>query len=196
MINSSARNDPVLDREGDLPLYVQLREVLRQDIRDRGLRPGDRLPTEDDLERRYGVSRSTIRQAMGDLAAEGVVRRFQGRGTFVGTPKIQHTPVLASFSELLRSQGYTPSHRLLESAVVPAPATVAEGLEVDDGTPCRYLQRLFFADRLRVRNLSSNTVRLTAAALVYRDASGALKLAHSGNYDYPTWEIRPGSALR
>lgn len=54
------------------------------------------------------------------------------------------------------------------------------------------MDRLMYADRLRVRNLSKNVVRISAAAFVYRDASGAVKLAHSGNYDYPSWDIRPG----
>lgn len=135
-----------LDRRAPLPLYFQLREALLGDVRDRGLRPGDRLPTEAELERRYGVSRSTIRQAMNELAAEGLVHRIQGKGTFLGSPKIQHVPVLTSYSELLRSQGYRPSHRLLVSASRPAPAHVAEALGIEEGAPCRFLRRLFLAD--------------------------------------------------
>ncbi|QBI18609.1 GntR family transcriptional regulator [Egibacter rhizosphaerae] len=129
-----------------LPLHVQLRRAVLTEIHERGLRPGDRLPTEGELEQRYGVSRSTIRQAMADLATEGHVTRVQGKGTFVGTPKIQHLPVLESFSELLRKQGYDASHRLLESEVREAPGEVAEGLGTAVGTPCRRLQRLFLAD--------------------------------------------------
>lgn len=136
----------VLDRAAPLPLYFQLREALVREIRERGLEPGDRLPTEAELERRYGVSRSTIRQALNELAAEGIVHRIQGKGTFVGTPRIQHVPVLTSFSELLRAQGYRPSHRLLDSSVVPAPVEVAEGLQAAEGASCRYLRRLFLAD--------------------------------------------------
>ncbi|MGH2682921.1 MAG: GntR family transcriptional regulator [Actinomycetota bacterium] len=135
-----------LDRAAPLPLYFQLREAIVGEIHRRGLGPGDRLPTEAELERRYEVSRSTIRQAMNDLAADGVIRRIQGKGTFVGVPKIQHVPVLTSFSELLRSQGYTPSHRLLASSVTPAPPEVAEGLGLEEGAPCRFLRRLFLAD--------------------------------------------------
>lgn len=135
-----------LNRQAPLPLYFQLRQAMLGEIRGRGLRPGDRLPTEADLERRYGVSRSTIRQALNDLASQGFIRRIQGKGTFVGTPKIQHVPVLTSFSELLRSQGYSPSHELLASSVRPAPPEVAEGLQVDEGASCRFLHRLFLAD--------------------------------------------------
>ncbi len=136
----------MLDRRAPLPLYFQLREALLGDIRDRGLSPGDRLPTEAELERRYGVSRSTIRQAMNELAAEGLIHRVQGKGTFLGSPKIQHVPVLTSYSELLRSQGYRPAHRLLVSATRPAPPEVAEALGIEEGEPCRFLRRLFLAD--------------------------------------------------
>jgi len=146
MMNMRSAGPRALDREAPLPLYFQLRESFLRDIHERGLQPGDRLPTETELERRYGVSRSTIRQAMNELASEGLIRRIQGKGTFVGTPRIQHVPVLTSFSDLLRSQGYEPSHRLLGSTVRPAPADVAEGLLLEEGTACRYLHRLFLAD--------------------------------------------------
>lgn len=54
-------------------------------------------------------------------------------------------------------------------------------------------ERVFFADRLRVRNASSKPSKITAVALVFRDQSGALKVAHSGTFDYPTWDIKPGT---
>lgn len=146
MMTSLPSSPVVRDRRTAIPLYAQLRETLRRDIRERGLRPGDRLPTEAQLEAQYGVSRATIRQAVGDLELEGVLRRVQGKGTFVATPKIQHVPVLTSFSELLRSQGYEPSHRLLESSVVGAPDEVAQDLAIEVDEPCRYLWRLFAAD--------------------------------------------------
>jgi GntR family transcriptional regulator len=147
MMNLLARSDVVTrDRRTAVPLYVQLREALRSEIERRGLRPGDRLPTEAELEQLHGVSRSTIRQAVGDLEAEGLLRRVQGRGTFVAAPKIQHLPVLTSFSDLLLGQGYAPSHRLLASSLVAAPADVAQGLHLEEGARCRRLERLLSAD--------------------------------------------------
>lgn len=145
-MSASARHRLQLDRDAPLPLYFQLREAILREIHEHGLRPGDKLPTEADLEGRYGVSRSTIRQALAHLEAEGLVKRIQGKGTFVGTPRIQHVPILTSFTELLRGQGYHPSHRLLASSVEPAPAGVAIELGLDEGAPCRFLHRLFLAD--------------------------------------------------
>jgi GntR family transcriptional regulator len=134
------------DRHLAVPLYVQLREALRTQIEEQGLRPGDRLPTETELEERYGVSRSTIRQAVGELETEGLLRRVQGKGTFVTAPKIQHLPVLTSFSELLRSQGHHPSHRLLRSTIVAAGPQIAHDLELAEDLPGRHLERLLVAD--------------------------------------------------
>jgi GntR family transcriptional regulator len=152
MMNNLLEGSDVVarDRRTAVPLYVQLREALRDEIRQRGLRPGDRLPTETELEERHGVSRSTIRQAVGDLEAEGLLRRVQGKGTFVAHPKIQHLPVLTSFSDLLRDQGYAPSHHLLASEVVAADADVARDLDLDEGAPCRRLERLLSADGVPV----------------------------------------------
>lgn len=138
---------PPIAAASGAPLYVQVREAIRREIDEQGLRPGDRLPTEPELGARFGVSRATVRQAVGELEAAGVVHRQQGRGTFVGTGRIQHHPTLTSYSDLLRSQGFEPSHELLGTGLDPAPADVAEVLEVAVGAPCRRLERRFHADR-------------------------------------------------
>lgn len=135
-----------LDRRDPLPLYAQLRDALLREVRESGLQPGDRFPTETAIRERYRVSRATVRQALADLEASGVIRRVQGLGSFVAVPKIRHVPLLTSFTELASSQGFEPSHRVLSSAVEDAPADVAAELEVEQGARCRRLRRLFLAD--------------------------------------------------
>jgi len=136
----------LLDREAPLPLYVQLREALLREIRDGGLKPGDRFPSEAAVRDRYRVSRATVRQALGDLEAGGLIRKVQGLGSFVAVPKIRHVPLLTSFTELASSQGFTPSHRVLSSSVEDLPAEVAGDLGLAEGARCRFLRRLFLAD--------------------------------------------------
>ncbi len=139
-----------LDREAPLPLYAQLREALAKQVQDGGLEPGDRFPTEAEIQARYRVSRATVRQALADLEAGGTIRRVQGLGTFVAAPKIQHVPLLTGFAELAAGQGFTPSHRVLESSVDTAPPEVAAELGRDEGVRCRFLRRLFLADEKAV----------------------------------------------
>jgi GntR family transcriptional regulator len=138
------RITPVLDREAPLPLYAQLSEALLRDVGDR--RPGDRFPSETEIRARYRVSRATVRKAVADLEARGVIRKIQGVGSFLAAPKIRHVPLLTSFSELAAGQGFTPSHRLLASALREVGADAADELGLPPGTRCRFLHRLFLAD--------------------------------------------------
>lgn len=135
-----------LDREAPLPLYVQLRDALLREVREGGLEPGDRFPSEAAIRDRYHVSRATVRQALADLEAGGVIRKVQGLGSFVDVPKIRHVPLLTSFTELASSQGFMPSHRVLSSSVEEVSADSAAELGLAEGTRCRFLRRLFLAD--------------------------------------------------
>jgi len=136
----------VLDREAPVPLYVQLRDALLHEVREGGLQAGDRFPSEAAIRERYGVSRATVRQALADLEAGGVIRKVQGVGSFVAVPKIRHLPLLTSFSELASSQGFTPSHRVLSSSLEEIAPDAAAETGLAAGTRCRFLRRLFLVD--------------------------------------------------
>lgn len=72
------------------PLYAQVRDALREQIDGRSLPPGAPVPTEDELQTTYGVSRSVVRQALGELADLGLVVRQRGRGTVVASQREHH----------------------------------------------------------------------------------------------------------
>lgn len=72
-----------LQRDGEIPLYLQITEILKQKIVRGEIAPEENLPAEPDLCNQFGVARGTIRQALSKLENEGYVRREQGRGTFV-----------------------------------------------------------------------------------------------------------------
>jgi GntR family transcriptional regulator len=82
-----------LDREGPVPLYYQLQEVLKEDIDAGHWQPGELLPSESDLEAGLGVSRTVIRKALDVLQADGQVIRQMGRGTVVAQPKLRYGAV-------------------------------------------------------------------------------------------------------
>jgi len=72
-----------IDRDSPVPIYHQLKTLIREQIESGLWRPGDRIPTEDELCRLYGISRSPVRQALKELVYEGVLVRRPGAGTFV-----------------------------------------------------------------------------------------------------------------
>src|SRR5262245_7653933 len=76
-----------------IPLYYQLENLLREKIHSGEFRVGERLPTENDLIKHYGVSRITVRQALAALTQAGVIERRQGRGTFVVERRIKRRTV-------------------------------------------------------------------------------------------------------
>ncbi len=128
-------------------LYLRVKEWLREAI-DRGTyRPGDRIPSEHELMRRFGVSRSTVRQAISELVLEGWLYRVQGSGTYVARPKYRQTlSRLTSFTEDMRLLGLTPRSRLLSFRREPADEKVAAALAIPPGEEVLRIERLRFAD--------------------------------------------------
>ncbi|MGV9798443.1 GntR family transcriptional regulator [Mycobacterium sp. NPDC003449] len=81
---------PVVDRASGVPLYAQVRDVLRSQILAQNIAPGEHLPGELELQDRFGVARSVIRQALAELADAGLIRRERGRGSVVVPARVHH----------------------------------------------------------------------------------------------------------
>lgn len=124
----------MLDRTSPVPLYHQIAEDLRRQIQSGTLAPGDALPTEDDLQRIYVVSRATVRQAVRQLSGAGLVRLARPHGTFVTAPRlVESLPTLISFSDEVRRADLVPSTRVLSVAVEPPPEHVRVPLRLELG---------------------------------------------------------------
>ena len=113
---SLAAEPPEIVRGPGTTVHGQIEDWLADAIAVGRLAPGDRMPTEQDLAAWFGVSRMTLRHALGQLARRGLVTRTVGRhgGTFVAAAKLeQDLTTLAGFSEQLRRRGLSdPSHWL------------------------------------------------------------------------------------
>lgn len=123
-----------------LPKYYVLKEQILALIEDAA--PGTLIPTERALAEQYGTSRTTVRQAIGELVAEGRLDRTQGRGTFVAPPKVTHVRQLTSFSDDAASQGLTASAVILDISVVPADPAAARRLALEAGTEVHRVERI------------------------------------------------------
>lgn len=129
------------------PLYHRIKEDLLDAIKGGRLLPGDQIPTEVELMARFGVSRATVRQALGQLIAEGYLEVRRGLGTFVAPPKIEQGLYgFYSFSREIERKGMRPGTRVLALGREPAAEAVAIPLRVATGTPVVALRRLRLAD--------------------------------------------------
>jgi DNA-binding GntR family transcriptional regulator len=82
----------MLERDGPVPLYVQVADVIQAHIRDGKLRVGDPVPSEAELASEFDIARTTARRVARELREQGVAHTIQGEGTFVGRPGAPHTP--------------------------------------------------------------------------------------------------------
>jgi GntR family transcriptional regulator len=165
-----------LDRTGP-PAYAQIADKIEAAIARGELTVGDRLPPERDLAARLGVSRMTLRQALGTLEDRGLVTRSIGRGggTFIASPKVERdVTAFAGLSEQLRRQNITAGARVVSAQDVPADEAVAEALCLDLGDPVAAIVRVRFADGKPLALESSSFPLARLPGLLELDLTGSL----------------------
>src|SRR3977135_3776339 len=96
------------------PLYTQIKDTLRARVLDGTYKPHQQMPSESEMTEIFGVSRITVRQALGDLQKEGLIFKIHGKGTFVSKPKaFQNLARLQGFGEAMSSMGYETFSQVL-----------------------------------------------------------------------------------
>lgn len=136
-----------INREGPIPLYSRLADIIRKKILDSEFAVGDPIPTEAELQNGYGVSRTTIRQAIELLIKQGFLVRERGNTPYVTQAKLTH-PVgtISSFTEDMLAKGITPSTHLISLCYKNPPKIVANYLEILDNEETVFLKRVRFAN--------------------------------------------------
>ncbi len=135
--------DKTLDRNHPLPMYYQLKEIIREKVMSGEWKPGTLIPSERELSKQYGISRMTVRQAFNELTQEGVLRRKQGVGSFVAELKIeQQLSGLTGFTEDMRKRGLQAKARVLTLQTIHPSAEVAAALQISPQQPIVLLERL------------------------------------------------------
>jgi GntR family transcriptional regulator len=138
-----------IDFDSPIPFYIQLMDLLRENISGGQWKLGDQLPGEHALCETYEVSRTVVRQALRELELEGLIYRRKGKGSFVSQPKISGglAQKLTGFYQDMAERGSRPISQVLRQAVTPAPVKVAQQLQIDQGAPVVELQRLRFVEK-------------------------------------------------
>jgi len=129
------------------PLYSVVASRAEALIASGEWQEGDRLPPERQLCRDFDVSRSTLRQALGELEERGLISRHQGRGTFVTRPRVQ-LPIIGVFSirDAMEAYGMAMSTRVLNAEVIEASRQLASDLACLPGDALVYIERLRIGD--------------------------------------------------
>lgn len=141
---ATSASDPT--PEASRTLRAQVRESLRQQIHDGQWRTGDRLPSESELMQTHAVSRITVRHALADLVAEGLIERVHGKGSFVAPGTIrQDLSRLQGLAEALEQQGRSVSTQVLSLRKHSPNAQVRQILNLAPDQTCMLLHTLRFA---------------------------------------------------
>jgi DNA-binding GntR family transcriptional regulator len=128
---------------GAVPKYRQLLQLLRKQILSGDLAPGARLATEEELVQAYGLSRGTVRRAIEQLAAEGLVRTEQGSGTYVSAAHPSAVPFrFGEAAGATTRPGAATSYRIVTKEIIPASIEIAERLSLPFGEPVIHLLRV------------------------------------------------------
>jgi GntR family transcriptional regulator len=133
-----------IDKSIPTPLYYQLLQILEEKIANGTWKPGDTIPTELEIMQQYGISRSTVRQAILALVNMGYLRREKSKGTIVKSPtgRVRFVGSLISFSEEMRRKGISHSSRILDQRIIPADAHIAGKLNLQVGDEVYFLRRV------------------------------------------------------
>ena len=138
-----------IQRDSPIPYYFQIEEWIRERIRNGDLRPGDPLENEISLAKALGVSRITVRQALDNLATQGLVVRKRALGTFVAQPRksfVLNRFQLRSLTEEMAEEGLQVKAQTLEQRIILPSNEIQSQLGLADGEKVILIRRLRLAN--------------------------------------------------
>lgn len=142
------KSPPAVLQVSPVPLYTQIKDILRDGILDGTYQEHQQMPSESELMSTFSVSRITVRQALGDLQKEGLIFKIHGKGTYVSKPKaFQNVAELQGFGEAMSSMGYETFSRVVSLKNLKAGAAVGARLEVSSSEEIMELRRVRYLNR-------------------------------------------------
>src|SRR6476661_1803478 len=167
-----------------LPLHARVKDDLIRRVRANEWASTTPLPPESALAEEYSISVGTLRRVLAELAADGILERHQGRGTYVRRATFQHS--LFRFFRMQGGAGQTPGSRILERTTQDAPSHVAAALQIHEHSPVLHLHRL------RLWQDTPFLVEDIWLPLPQFQAIADIELKELGNLLYPEYENRIG----
>ncbi|MEN0130364.1 MAG: GntR family transcriptional regulator [Brevundimonas sp.] len=155
----------VLERGSSVPLYVQLEQILHAKIVGGEWLPNQRIPSENELNKQYGLSRMTVRGVLTKLVNDGLLMRVPGKGTYVTSPKFDTlSPAYGGVREQLETQGYQTTTRLVSFDLGQPSSGVRQQLDLGEGDEVYTI--------VRVRSVQDEPISLHRSHVPARLAPG------------------------
>ncbi len=170
----------------DKPLYIQIRNTVREQIQKGELRPGDKIPSEAILQKTFHVSRVTVRKAVEELVRDNYLIKLQGKGTYVSwVPEFENKEGVASFSKLCRMQGKATIARAVKAELVRGDREQCSFFHVNEGSWLMCVERVRKVDGLPVV-LETNYFHPFCEFLKHEDLTGSVyEILTSKYHIYP-----------
>lgn len=140
-----------VSRDNPIAMYLQIANVLKQEILSGKIKPGEKIGSERELEERFQVSKITIRKAVEILGKEGLVLTSQGKGTFVKPKKVEQTlDQLQSLSDIIKNSGYHPQVKITKLEMVSTLNIFLQEKDSEIDSHCLYIERLHTVEELPI----------------------------------------------
>ena len=164
-----------IQKGNTMPLYRQLKNIIIGEIQTGKLKPGDRLPSETQMQKAYKMSRVTVRNAMAELEVEGCIIKVQGKGSFVAQSDMLQLPSgVTSFTGNARMQGVRLTTKVLEAGLRKVETEIDKAFfELDDDGKIMMVRRVRIADGVPIA-LEENHFSASMKGLEKEDLTGSL----------------------
>lgn len=136
----------MINKNSTIPLYIQLMNILIEKI-ENNMKENDKLDSEREICKKYGVSRTTVREALDELEKNKYIYKVQGKGNFI-SPKVVEQDLIkvSSFTEEMKKLGKNPTSKLLNFEIIEANNKVSKKLRIEENELVFKISRIRIAD--------------------------------------------------
>jgi GntR family transcriptional regulator len=162
----------MINKDGSVPLYRQLKNQLLQEIQSGALGLGSRVASERELSQRYGISRMTARKAIEELARDRYLIRIIGKGTYVtSAQRTSEFLQIVSFTEDMKRQGYSVASKVLRFEIQAPTGKVMDRLKLRSSDRVVCLERIRYANGIPTAIQTSYLVHALCPGLLNHNFS-------------------------
>lgn len=138
-----------VDKNTSIPAYQQIRQIFLNKLKNGEIKPGEKLPSENQLCMKYDISRITVRQAVASLVNDGLLHTVPGKGTFANDVMQEaHLEYVSSFIKGSETRGLKPGIKVIVEEIIEAGRETAEHLKINEGEKVIRIKRVKAANNV------------------------------------------------